>query len=140
MKAPEIRGSGGYATGFRARRGRGGRDWQLGIAARSIGQPQATERTDLRAQRSEASRVWSIASRRRLFASDRAAMVNCDGTPPFHLFELRSEVEPARSSRRGRHAVVSLGDADELPSGKKVKWMRHAYKARARVRRACSSC
>lgn len=37
-------------------------------------------------------------------------------------------------------SVVSLAGADELPSGEGVKWVGHTYKARARVRRACSSC
>jgi hypothetical protein len=35
--------------------------------------------------------------------------------------------------------VVSLADADELPSAERVKWVGHAHKARARVRTACSS-
>ena len=37
-------------------------------------------------------------------------------------------------------AVVPLADADELPSAERVERVSHAHKARARVRRACSSC
>lgn len=35
--------------------------------------------------------------------------------------------------------IVALADADELPAGERVERVGYAHKARARVRRACSS-
>jgi hypothetical protein len=37
-------------------------------------------------------------------------------------------------------SVGALAGADELPSVERMEWVRHADKAHARVRRACSSC
>ncbi len=40
----------------------------------------------------------------------------------------------------GTVPIVSLTDADKLPSVERVEGVHHADKARARVRKACSSC
>jgi hypothetical protein len=65
--------------------------------------------------------------------------IGCDdiGPVPRH----RADVILVHAKQEPRPVpVVTLADADKLPSAKRVERVDHAHKARARVRRACSSC
>ena len=78
-------------------------------------------------------------SKRRATLADHDLWIGCDhiGPLPWH----RADVVVVHTQQEPRPVpVVSLADADELPFAERVKWVGHAHKARARVRRACSSC
>jgi hypothetical protein len=78
-------------------------------------------------------------SDRRAPRADHDLWIGCDqvGPLPWH----RADVLVLHAQQEPRPVpVVSLAQADELPSVEGVKRVGHAYKARARVRRACSSC
>lgn len=90
--------------------------------------------------RYEVGKVQQITnSEQRATLADHDLWIGCDhiGPLPWH----RADVVVVHAQQEPRPVpVVSLADADELPSAERVKWVGHAYKVRARVRKACSSC
>jgi hypothetical protein len=77
-------------------------------------------------------------SKRRATLADHDLWIGCEhiGPLPWH----RADVVIVHAQQEPRPVpVVSLADADELPSAERMKWVGHPHKARVRVRRACSS-
>ena len=70
--------------------------------------------------------------------TDHDLWIGCDdiGPLPRHRADANF-VDPQQKPRPV--PVVALADADELLPAERMEWMRHAHKARARVRRGCSS-
>jgi hypothetical protein len=70
--------------------------------------------------------------------TDHDLWIGCDdiGPLPRHRADANF-VDPQQKPRPV--PVVALADADELLPAQRMEWMRHAHKARARVRRGCSS-
>ena len=90
--------------------------------------------------RYQVSKLQQISdSEQRATLTDDDRWIGCNHVGPLpwhrvHVVFVHAQQEPRPVP------VVSLADADELPSAERVKWVSHAHKARARVWRGCSSC
>jgi hypothetical protein len=71
--------------------------------------------------------------------ADDDLWIGCDDVGPLPRHRANLILVNAQQQPRAV-PVVALTNADELPSRERVERVRHAHKARARVRRACSSC